>query len=45
MTLEPEQRNDIEAIIAGLPHLAEAVLAIPAEYQSRALKKFRRPTK
>ena len=38
MTLGPEQRNIIEAIVAGLPHLAEAVSAIPAEYQAKALK-------
>ena len=38
MTLGREQRNIIEAIVAGLPHLAEAVSAIPAEYQAKALK-------
>jgi hypothetical protein len=36
--LAPEQRNIIEAIVAGLPHLGEAVSAIPAEYQAEALK-------
>jgi hypothetical protein len=38
MTLESEQRNIIEAIVTGLPHLAEALSAIPAEYQARALE-------
>lgn len=38
MTLEPEQKNYIEAIVAGLPHLAEAVAAIPPEHQAAALK-------
>jgi hypothetical protein len=38
MTLGPEQKNYIEAIVAGLPHLAESVSAIPVEYQARALE-------
>jgi hypothetical protein len=38
MTLRPDQKNYIEAIVAGLPHLAEAVSAIPPEYQARALE-------
>jgi hypothetical protein len=38
MTLRPDQKNYIEAIVVGLPHLAEAVSAIPVEYQARALE-------
>jgi hypothetical protein len=29
MTLEPEQKNYEEAIIAGLPHVAEAGIGSP----------------
>jgi hypothetical protein len=36
MALEPEQKNCIEAIVAGLPHLAEAVSAIFPEYPAGA---------
>jgi hypothetical protein len=38
MTLRSERRNIIEAILTGLPNLAEALSAIPAEYQARALE-------
>ena len=37
MTLDSQQRKYLEIIVVGLPHLAEAIAAIPYEHQARAL--------
>ena len=38
MTLSLKQRRYVETVIAGLPHLAEAVAAIPSDWQSEAFQ-------
>jgi len=38
MALNLKQRRYVETVIAGLPHLAEAVAAIPPEWQSAAFQ-------
>jgi hypothetical protein len=38
MTLSLKQRRYVETVIAGLPHLAEAVGAIPSDWQSEAFQ-------
>jgi hypothetical protein len=37
MTLDSQQRKYLEIIVVGLPHLAEAIAAIPFEHQAVAL--------
>jgi hypothetical protein len=37
MTLDSQQRKYLEIIVVGLPHLAEAIAAIPYEHQAMAL--------
>jgi hypothetical protein len=38
MTLNLKQRRYVETVLAGLPHLAEAVAAIPPDWQPAALQ-------
>ena len=38
MTLSLKQRQYVEAVIAALPHLAEAVAAIPPDCQVKAFE-------
>jgi hypothetical protein len=38
MTLSLKQRRYVETVLAGLPHLAEAVAAIPTEWQPAAFQ-------
>src|SRR4029077_19390372 len=42
MTLSLKQRRYVETVIAGLPHLAEAVAAIPSDWQSEAFQAVER---
>ena len=42
MALNLKQRRYVETVIAGLPHLAEAVAAIPPEWQSAAFQAVER---
>jgi hypothetical protein len=38
MALNLNQRRYVETVLAGLPHLAEAVAAIPPDWQSEAFQ-------